>query len=132
MIHCPQALCHDHSAAGHDCAVVQVQQAREQSSGAEVSSLRSRLEQAESAAEALRARANENDTLRAKLTDLEASAQHAWQWQEAYSQLQRQLHDVQVCCLPQTGLARRPPGSLAGCQPTCPAWAMPLRLIIDY
>ena len=75
---------------------MQVQQAREQSSGAEVSSLRLRLEQAESSAEALRARASENDVLRAKLTDLEASAQHAWQWQEAYSQLQRQLHDVQV------------------------------------
>ena len=73
-----------------------MQQAREQNSGAEMSSLRSRLEQAESSAEALRARASENDVLRAKLTDLEASAQHAWQWQEAYSQLQRQLHDVQV------------------------------------
>ena len=33
---------------------------------------------------------------KARLADMEASAQHAWQWQEAYTQLQRQLHDVQV------------------------------------
>ena len=75
---------------------LQVQQAQEQASGAEVSSLRTRLDQATAASEAWRAKAGENDTLRAKLTDLEASAQHAWQWQEAYSQLQRQLHDAQV------------------------------------
>ena len=62
--------------------------------------LRTRLAEVEATAEGMRQRVLENETLRAKLADLEASAQHAWQWQEAYTQLQRQLHDVQVLLAP--------------------------------
>ena len=60
--------------------------------------MQQRLAEVEAAAEGLRQKAVEGEGLRARLADMEASAQHAWQWQEAYTQLQRQLHDVQVRC----------------------------------
>ena len=73
-----------------------MRQAQERAAAADVATLQKRLSEVEAAAEGMRQRALENETLRAKLADMEASAQHAWQWQEAYTQLQRQLHDVQV------------------------------------
>ena len=62
----------------------------------EVEGLQAQLRAAEERGEGLARAAREADTLRARMADLEAAAASAGQWQEAYGQLQQQLHSAQV------------------------------------